>query len=157
MKDNALYLEVDEDITSAIDKLKSAPEGPVQIVVPKRSTLLQSIINLKLLKKAADSSNRELVLVTTDRIAGELAARVGLSVAPAVGAKTVVPDAKQPEAPGTNEEVIEASDPEPPAPIPEPKPKFGKKPLLKRLPVTDGPPPPAGAATAESALATTLI
>jgi hypothetical protein len=141
MKDNALYLEVDEDITSAIDKLSKSAEGSVQIVVPKRSTMLQSIINLKLLKKAAEQSNKELVLVTGDRIATELAARVGLAVAPSIGAKPVIADVKIPEALLTNEEVIEADDPEPP-PIPaESKSKIFKKPIMKRLPISDGPPP----------------
>jgi hypothetical protein len=86
MKDNALYLEVDEDITSAIDKLTKSSGTPVQIVVPKRSTMLQSIINLKLLKKAAEQGGKELVLVTNDRIASDLAGRVGLAVAPSLGA-----------------------------------------------------------------------
>ena len=112
MKDNALYLEVDEDITSAIDKLSKAPAGPVQIVVPKRSTMLQSIINLKLLKKAADQSGKELVLVTGDRIASELAARVGLAVAPAIGATAVMSKPSIPEQLKNNEEIIDADDPE---------------------------------------------
>ncbi len=141
MKDNALYLEVDEDITSAIDKLKHSAEGSVQVVVPKRSTMLQSIINLKLLKKAAEQGNKELVLVTGDRIATELAARVGLAVAPSIGAKPVIAEVKIPEALKTNEEIIEADDPEPP-PIPaDPRPKLFKKPVMKRLPISDGPPP----------------
>ena len=163
MKDNALYLEVDEDITSAIDKLSKSQGSSVQIVVPKRSTMLQSIINLKLLKKAADAGGKELVLVTGDRIATELASRVGLAVAPSIGAKAVVTDAKIPEALTTNEEIIDEGDPEPPEPPKGPKPKASKKPLLKRMPVSDGlpvapaiipEPPGALGAGAESALAT---
>jgi hypothetical protein len=148
MKDGALYLEVDEDITSAIDKLKHSTDSSVQIVVPKRSTMLQSIINLKLLKKAADSSGKELVLVTGDRIASDLAGRVGLAVAPSIGAKAVVAEAKVPEALKNEDEVIEADDPEPPTPAPMPSvpAEPPKKPLLKRLPVSDGPPAPAAAA-----------
>jgi hypothetical protein len=140
MKDNALYLEVDEDITSAIDKLKHAAEGPVQIVVPKRSTMLQSVINLKLLKKAAENSGKELVLVTGDRIATDLAARVGLAVAPSIGAKPVIPEAKVPEALKSNEEFIDADDPEPtPAPVAAKPP--AQKPAIRHMPVSDGPPP----------------
>ena len=156
MKDNALYLEVDEDITSAIDKLSKAGAGPVQIVVPKRSTMLQSIINLKLLKKAADGCGRDLVLVTSDRIASDLAARVGLAVAPSVGAKPVISEVQIPEALKVQEEVIEADDPEPP-PMNERAVKTFKRPLLKRLPITDGPPPtvlpPGVAPVAGAALA----
>jgi hypothetical protein len=130
MKDNALYLEVDEDITSAIDKLGKSSEGSVQIVVPKRSTMLQSIINLKLLKKAAEKGGKSIVLVTSYRIATDLAARVGLAVAPSIGAKPVISEAAIPEELKNHEEIIEADDPEPPAPPQERGPKpFSKKPI----------------------------
>ncbi|HSX00661.1 MAG TPA: hypothetical protein VLF67_00325 [Candidatus Saccharimonas sp.] len=161
MKDNALYLEVDEDITSAIDKLSKLSSSSVQIVVPKRSALLQSIINLKLLKKAAADSGKELVLVTGDRIATDLAARVGLAVAPSLGAKAVVGEAAKP-APAVADDVIEESDPVPPplepavvaSPVPA-KPATPKRPLFARREVTDEPPAspaadaPAAAASAE--------
>ena len=90
MKETALYLEVDEDITSAIDKLTKIDGTSVQVVAPKRSTMLQSIINLKLLKKAAADAGKELVLVTNDRVTHDLAGRVGLAVAPSIGAKPVL-------------------------------------------------------------------
>lgn len=141
MKDNALYLEADEDITSAIDKLRQAPPGPVQIVVPKRSTMLQSIINLKLLKKAAESSGKDLVLVTSDKVSSDLAARVGLAVAPAVGAKAALGEAKPAPVVSADDEVIEADDPEPPAdPTPaKAAPAKSKRPLLRSRPVTEAP------------------
>jgi hypothetical protein len=148
MKDNALYLEADEDITSAIDKLQKSPADTVQIVVPKRSTLLQSIINLKLLKKAASAAGKEVVLVTGDRIAGDLAARVGLAVASSVGAKAVMNEAKPAPRPSTEDEVIDADDPvstsaeaadaEAAASTPPAK---AKRPLLKRREVSDDPAP----------------
>jgi hypothetical protein len=144
MKDAALYLEADEDITSAIDKLQKNPATTVQIVVPKRSSMLQSIINLKLLKKAADNSGKQVVLVTGDRIAGDLAARVGLAVAASVGGKAVVGEAKPAPRASVEDEVIEESDPEPPAEgaeaaeatpaTPSPKPK---RLLLRRREVSD--------------------
>jgi hypothetical protein len=109
-----LYLEVDEDITSAIDKLKKQTASSVQIVVPKRSALLQSIINLKLLKKAAADSGKELVLVTNDRLATDLAGRLGLAVAPTLGADAVVAHVDTPKADLT-EDIIEENDPEPSA------------------------------------------
>ncbi|HSX03035.1 MAG TPA: hypothetical protein VLI05_07060 [Candidatus Saccharimonadia bacterium] len=139
MKDNALYLEADEDITSAIDKLHKVAGEAVQIVVPKRSTMLQSIINLKLLKKAAADAGKELVLVTNDRVASDLAGRVGLAVAPSLGAKAVLTAAEAPEPPKA-EDVIEADDPEPPQPDPtkadEPAPA-PKKPLFARKSLGD--------------------
>jgi hypothetical protein len=128
MKDQALYLEADEDITSAIDKLSKATADSVQIVVPKRSTMLQSVINLKLLKKAAESHHKELVLVTSDKIATDLASRVGLAVAPSVGAKAVLTDAAPAPKLDTADEVIEADEP---APAPS---KAAAKPAKKSEP-----------------------
>lgn len=141
MKENALYLEADEDITSAIDKLQKLAGDSAQIVVPKRSTLLQSVINLKLLKKAAADYHKELVLVTNDRIAADLAARVGLAVAPSLGAKAIMASNAAP-APSINEDIIEEADPEPLPPAPEPvvqtsKPKL-KRPFFARKPVAEG-------------------
>src|ERR1700751_4470798 len=150
MKDDALYLEADEDITSAIDKLTKSTASSVQIVVPKRSTMLQSIINLKLLKKAAENARKELVLVTGDRIATDLASRVGLAVAPSLGAKPVLTEAEMPAELKAGEEVIESDDPEPPSsPEPEPVPPV-KRPLsFKRKNLGADPPalpePDAGA------------
>ena len=118
MKDNALYLEVDEDITSAIDKLNKISGDSVQIVVPKRSTLLQSVINQKLLKKAAENAHKKLVLVTNDRVATDLAARTGLAVATSLGAEAVLATAKAPS-PALADDVIEDGDPEPSGPPPE--------------------------------------
>ncbi len=155
MKDNALYLEADEDITSAIDKLQKVEGDAVQIVVPKRSTMLQSIINLKLLKKAAASSGKELVLVTNDRVATDLAGRLGLAVAPSLGAKPVIAETAAPE-PVSNEDVIEADDPEPTPPTEAPaavasKPTAPKKPLFARKAVDDKPTPPATPASVAAA------
>jgi hypothetical protein len=111
MNDAVLYLEVDEDITSAIDKLVKTSSASVQIVVPKRSTMLQSIINQKLLKKAAADNGKELVLVTNDRIAKNLAASVGLAVAPSVGAEAIMTAAEAPKQ-MSNEDIIEEDDEE---------------------------------------------
>ncbi len=146
MKDDALYLEVDEDITSAIDKLTKSTSSSVQIVVPKRSTLLQSIINLKLLKKAADSHHKQLVLVTSDRIATELAGRIGLAVAPSLGAKATIAAAPRPADLKAAEEIIDADDTDDAIPAESPKPQpIKKKLLLTRRPLGDTPPSAAAA------------
>lgn len=96
MKD-VIYLESDAEITEAIDKLKAAEGNEVKIVVPARSGLLQSVVNLKLLKRSAESSGKDLVLVTNDRTAKNLAGAVGLAVASSVKAAPKIPDPKEPE------------------------------------------------------------
>lgn len=92
-----IYLEAEAEITEAIDKLRVIDGKSVQIVVPGRSNLLQSVVNLKLLKKAAKDHNKELILVTNDKTATNLAGKVGLAVAASVGASAMIPQAPQNE------------------------------------------------------------
>lgn len=109
MTEDVLYLEVDEDITSAIDKLTKSKASQVTIVAPKRSTLIQSLINLKLLKKAADDAGKSIVLVTGDRTATHMAGRLGLAVAATLKGKPSVPETPNSE-PSDATEIIEDGD-----------------------------------------------
>ncbi len=144
-----IYLEVDEDITSAIDKLLATSDETVSIVVPKRSTLLQSVVNLKLLKKSAHQASKELVLVTTDKTAINLAGRLGLAVADNL---SNVPTAEVPESgpdePEAGPDVVEGdasdlegeSDTAEPAPAPETAAPAVAAPLMKRRPLKESAP-----------------
>jgi hypothetical protein len=76
----ALYLEPDEEITSVVDRLKEIDDDEVAIVVPKRAGLLQSIVNLKLLRYQAEQQKKRISLVTTDKTGRNLASAVGLTV-----------------------------------------------------------------------------
>lgn len=75
-----IYLEPDEEITSVVDRLKSIPETDVALVVPKRAGLLQSVINLKLLRFQSEQLKKHLSIVTTDKTGRNLASAVGLTV-----------------------------------------------------------------------------
>ena len=75
-----LYLEPDEEITSVIDKMKQAKSKRLALVVPREATILQSVVNLKLLLREAANSGKEIALVTADKIGRNLAAQVGLVV-----------------------------------------------------------------------------
>ncbi len=139
MNDDVLYLEADEEITAAINKLVAVKGASVKIVVPKRSTLLQSIVNLKLLKKAADDAHKQLVLVTGDRTSTHLAGRVGLPVAATLKSTPATPVV----APQSDmaSDVIEAEElaanpleGEKPKPVTGPKPSYAK-PMVVRTPV----------------------
>lgn len=87
-----IYLEVDAEITEAIDKLKAAKGDAVKVVVPARSGLLQSAVNLKLLKKAAKDHKKELALITNDKTATFLAGGVGLAVASSLKSEPKIPE-----------------------------------------------------------------
>ena len=74
-----VYLETDEEITSAIDKIASAGSSTVYVLVPRRASIVQSIVNLKLLHRQADILKKKIVLVTTDAGGRGLAKKAGLA------------------------------------------------------------------------------
>lgn len=104
--DEILYLEPDEEITSVIDKLKKSESSSVGLVIPRNSALIHSIVNLKLLKKQAQKLEKEIALVTTDKVGKNIASQVGIQVYEDVHAKRPVNPLGMPELP-KGDEVIE--------------------------------------------------
>lgn len=74
------YIDADEEITSVIDRLKKSKEGENFFVVPKRALVLQSAVNLNLLKKEGERLKREIIFVTQDQQGKILARKAGISL-----------------------------------------------------------------------------
>jgi hypothetical protein len=100
-----IYVDVDDEITTIIDKVQGAKAKVVALVLPKRAAVLQSIVNMKLLKRTADTSDKNLVLITTEAGLMPLAGAVGLHVASTPTSKPTIPTA--PAAPSTEPENID--------------------------------------------------
>ena len=105
--DEIIYLESDEEITSVIDKLKAlnAEQKAVSLVIPKGASILQSVVNLKLLQKEGAALSKDLCIVTQDRIGRNLASQAGFSVYDDINAPKPVIEPPRPQ-PKT-EEIIE--------------------------------------------------
>lgn len=103
MKISSLYVDATEEITAVIERLKAAHEPIIALIVPKGATLTQSIVNLKLARKAAADAEKDLILVTTDPIGRNLATQLGIPVA-----------ANEKDVPKVAAGEIESSDPEAP-------------------------------------------
>lgn len=88
---DTIYIDVDEEITGIIDKLQGSSSKVVALVLPKRATVLQSVVNMKLLKRAADSSGKNLVLITTEAGLLPLAGAAGVYVAKTLTSKPEIP------------------------------------------------------------------
>lgn len=80
MDRETIYLDIDEEITSVVDKLKNSEVPSLDIVIPKDALLLKSVVNLKLLKRQADSLGKEIAIVTQDKVGKKLAEQIGLAV-----------------------------------------------------------------------------
>ena len=88
---DTIYIDVDDEITSIIEKVKASPQKIIAVVLPKRATVLQSIVNMKLLKRGADSAHKKLVLITSESGLFPLAGVVGLHVAKNLQSKPQIP------------------------------------------------------------------
>lgn len=115
MKKDTIYIDIEDDITSIIDKLKNAKSKVVALVPPKRSTTLNSVVNLKLLIKAAEEADKRPVLVTSETALLNLAGGVGLYAASNLHSKPFIP--KDDQAPKIDDSVIDGSEVDPNLPI----------------------------------------
>lgn len=76
--DKVIYIEIDDEITVVFDRVKRVRGKKIALVIPKRAVILQSIINLKILKKKLDELEKEIVIVTTDVSGMQLAVKAGI-------------------------------------------------------------------------------
>ncbi len=90
---DTIYVDIDDEITTIIDKVRSSSGRIVALVLPKRASVFQSVVNMKLLKRSADVAKKNVVLVTTEPGLMPLAGSVGLHVAATPQSKPEVPSA----------------------------------------------------------------
>lgn len=91
MNKDVIYIDVDEDITEIIGKVKKSKEKIVALVPPKRIGVLQSVVNLRILDHAAKGVNKRIVLISNDQALATLAASVKIPVAKNLQTKPEVP------------------------------------------------------------------
>jgi hypothetical protein len=88
---DVIYIDAEDEITTIIDKVKNSSSKLVALVMPKRSSVLQSTVNMKLLKRAADSAKKQMVLITGESSLLPLAGEIGLPVAKNLQSKPEIP------------------------------------------------------------------
>lgn len=81
MNKDVIYIDVDDDVTAIIGKIKKAKEKIVAVVPPKRAGTLQSAVNLRLLDRMAKADKKQLVLITNNAALIALAANSMIPVA----------------------------------------------------------------------------
>jgi hypothetical protein len=105
---DTIYIDVEDEITGVIDKVLASDKKLVALVLPKRASVFQSVVNMKLLKRKADAASKDLVLVTTESSLLPLAGSVGLFVAKTLSSKPEIP-----QAPLANGSIVEAGEDDP--------------------------------------------
>lgn len=107
---DVIYIDVDDEITAIIDKVHASDKKIVALVLPKRASVLQSIVNMKLLKRAAVDAKKHLVLITSEHSLMPLAGSVGIHVAKSLNSKPEIPDPPLKVRDGTEPEEDEVED-----------------------------------------------
>jgi hypothetical protein len=128
MAAGTVYLDVDDEITSAASRIRSSESTKVALVVPYGSRISTSRMNFRLLSREAVVNNRRLSIIAGDPATRALAASAGLPVfatvseyesalagpPPAVddgsdgGARPIAPIAPAAEAEATDDSSIDA-------------------------------------------------
>ena len=78
MADRVIYLDVDDEITSAATRIRSADSPRVAVVLPYGSRVATSRINFRLLSRDALAHDKRLAIVSGDSGTRALAASAGL-------------------------------------------------------------------------------
>jgi hypothetical protein len=81
-----IYLDVDDEITSAATRIRSAEAERIALVLPYGSRLATSRINFRLLAREAAERGKQIEIICADSSARALAVAAGLKVHPSVAA-----------------------------------------------------------------------
>lgn len=81
MDKDIIYIDVEDDITAIIGKIKDSKDKIIALVPPKNASVLQSAVNLRLLERAAKVESKRLVLITNDQALVALSAIAKIPIA----------------------------------------------------------------------------
>jgi hypothetical protein len=108
MNKDVIYIDVEDDITAIIGKVKQSSQKIVALVPPKRIGVLQSAVNLRLLNRTATQNGKHLVLISHNAALSALAAAAKIPVAKNLQSKPEI-GAVAPTETDADEDIIDGS------------------------------------------------
>lgn len=109
-KKSTIYIDAEDEITAIIEKVRAATGSVVALVPPKRAPALQSVVNLKLLQRAAKSTKKSVVLVTSDPSLLPLAGMVKMHVAKTAASRPEIPPAPTAHQVADHDDIVESGE-----------------------------------------------
>jgi hypothetical protein len=64
---HVIHVDIDDEVSAIFERIKTKKTDLIYMIVPNRAVLLQSIVNLKILKRKAKDEGKELALITKDK------------------------------------------------------------------------------------------
>lgn len=110
MNKDVIYIDVEDDITAIIGKVKQSKDKVVALVPPKRIGVLQSAVNLRLLARAAKQSDKHLAVVTNNHALMALAAAASIPVAKNLQSKPELAEVPALQIDDEDDDIIEGSE-----------------------------------------------
>lgn len=75
-----IFVQIDEEITTVFERVSPLPYKEIYLVVPRRAVLLQSVVNLKILKQKMEEAEKVLAIITNDANGMKLALQAEIKV-----------------------------------------------------------------------------
>lgn len=92
IKKDIIYIDIDDDITDIVGKVKNSKEKIIAIVPPKGVGVLRSSVNLRLLARTSSKIGKRIVLITNNPSLVTMAAGASIPVAKTLQSKPEVPE-----------------------------------------------------------------
>lgn len=110
MNKDVIYIEPEDDITDIITKIENSKSKIIALVPPKKASVFRSVVNIKLISKAAASAEKTVVLVTTDPPIIKLAAATKIPVAKSLQSAPSIPKLEESGEEIVTEEIRESGE-----------------------------------------------
>lgn len=92
MTKDVIYIDVEDDITTIVGKIKASKEKIIALVPPSRVGVLQSAVNMRLLQRTAEQAKKRVVLISNNQALTTLAATAKIPVAKNLQSKPEMPE-----------------------------------------------------------------
>lgn len=107
MNKDVIYIEPEDDITDIITKIEHSAEKITVLVPPKKAGVFRSVVNIKLIAKAAAAAEKTVVLVTVDPSIIKLAAASRIPVTKDLKTPPSIPEISDEVSETIDTEIIE--------------------------------------------------
>lgn len=88
--EKVIYVDMDDEITHVFDAIKKTQGTKIALVVPRKSVLFQSLLNMKILLKKIEEIGKQIIMITTDATGIKYAEKLGIVTAEHLHKKNAV-------------------------------------------------------------------
>lgn len=115
---DTVYVDSDDDVTSLIERVTASEQSVVALVPSAKRGVLNSLVNLKLIRRAAERYHKKITIITTESSLISIASSLSIPVAKSVNAQSTIHTTKEQatratEQPKRVEKVDDLDKPEP--------------------------------------------